>query len=248
MHSVSSSAPLGFDSVTFRYGFGIPVFASFDYDFDAGATLLLGPNGAGKSTMLALAASVMTPQSGAVRFNGEDVSKRKPRRSLRQVVGWLPQFTYPYPGMRVREQVAYAGWLKGMARSDVSGRADRVLDLVDLSPLTERYVSELSGGELRRVGLAQALVHEPSIVLLDEPTAGLDPVEVAHFGAILGQMSDYSTLVLSTHRIADYFEQFDHVTVISTGRICYRGTAQEFVNGHAGYTEAYIDALRGASA
>ncbi len=248
MPSVSNSAPLAFDSLTFRYGFSTPVFASFDYEFDAGATLLLGPNGAGKSTMLALAASVMTPQNGTVRFDGEDVSKRKPRRHLRRVVGWLPQFTYPYPGMRVKDQVAYAGWLKGMARSDVSRRVDRVLDLVDLSPLTDRYVSELSGGELRRVGLAQALVHEPSIILLDEPTAGLDPVEIAHFGTILGQMSDYSTLVLSTHRIADYFEHFDHVTVISNGQIRYRGTTQDFVSGHAGYTEAYIDALRGAAA
>lgn len=149
--------------------------------------------------------------------------------------------------MRVKEQVAYAGWLKGMTRADVHGRAEQVLDLVDLSPLTERHVSELSGGELRRVGLAQALIHKPSIILLDEPTAGLDPVEVAHFGMILSQMNDYVMLVLSTHRIADYFEHFDHVTVISTGEICYRGTAQEFVDGHAGYTEAYVAALSGAS-
>ncbi|WP_428120691.1 ATP-binding cassette domain-containing protein [Candidatus Poriferisodalis sp.] len=245
---MDSLTPLGFDGLTFRYGFSTPVFVSFDYDFDAGATLLLGPNGAGKSTMLALAASVMTPQGGVVRFNGEDVSRRQPRRRLRQVVGWLPQFTYPYPGMRVKEQVAYAGWLKGMTRSDIRERVDRVIERVDLSALSDRYVSELSGGELRRVGLAQALVHEPSIILLDEPTAGLDPVEIAHFGAILGQLSGYSALVLSTHRIADYFEHFDFVTVISTGRICYRGTAQEFVKGHAGYTEAYINALRGASA
>ncbi|MCY4517367.1 MAG: ATP-binding cassette domain-containing protein [Acidimicrobiaceae bacterium] len=234
--------------MTFRYGFNTPVFTSFDYDFDAGATLLLGPNGAGKSTMLALAASVMTPRSGAVRFNGEDVSRRKPRRRLRRVVGWLPQFTYPYPGMRVKEQVAYAGWLKGMTRSGIAKSVDRVLERVDLSALTNRYVSELSGGEMRRVGLAQALVHEPTIILLDEPTAGLDPVEIAHFGAILGQLSGYSALVLSTHRIADYFEHFDYVTVMSTGQICYRGAANEFVKGHSSYTEAYISALRGVAA
>lgn len=244
---MSSAAPIAFDNVTFRYRFSAPLFTSFNYEFDAGTTLLLGPNGAGKSTMLALAASVMTPQSGAVRFNGEDVSKRRYRRRLRQVVGWLPQFTYPYPGMRINEQVAYAGWLKGMARAEVHERAKRVLELVDLSPLADRHVSELSGGELRRVGLAQALVHEPRIILLDEPTAGLDPVEVAHFGTILGQMSDYATLVLSTHRIADYFDHFDHVTVMATGEIHYRGTTQEFAKGHAGYTEAYISALSGAS-
>lgn len=223
------------------------MFASFDYDFDAGATLLLGPNGAGKSTMLALAASVMAPQGGAVRFNGEDVTQRRTRRRLRRVIGWLPQLTYPYPGMRVKEQVAYAGWLKGMNRSDIRERTDEVLDRVDLSTLTDRYVSELSGGELRRVGLAQALVHEPSIVLLDEPTAGLDPVEIAHFGTILSQLSNFSILMLSTHRIADYFEHFDFVTVMSAGRVCYRGTSDEFIDGHAGYTEAYIDAIRGVS-
>ncbi len=245
---MSNVTTLAFDGLTFRYGLNTPVLASFDYEFDAGATLLLGPNGAGKSTMLALAASVMTPQVGTVRFNGEDVSKRKSRRSLRRVVGWLPQFTFPYPGMRVREQVGYAGWLKGMTRSDISERVDQVLDYVDLAALDDRYVSELSGGELRRVGLAQALVHKPNIILLDEPTAGLDPVEIAHFGAILGQLSDYSMLVLSTHRIADYFEHFDFVTVISTGRICYRGTTEEFVENHSDYTKAYISALRGASA
>ena len=209
--------------------------------------MLLGPNGSGKSTMLALAASVMTPQRGAVRFNGEDVSRRQPRRLLRRIVGWLPQFTYSYPGMRVTEQVAYAGWLKGMSRSDIRDRVDHVLYRVDLNELADRYVSELSGGELRRVGLAQALVHQPGIILLDEPTAGLDPVEIAHFGAILGQLDDYSTLALSTHRIADYFEHFDFVTVVATGQICFRGTAQEFVQGHSGYTEAYIHALRGVS-
>ncbi len=239
---------LRFDSLTFRYGVSTPVFACFDYNFEAGATLLLGPNGSGKSTMLALAASVMTPQHGAVRFKGEDVSRRQPRRLLRRVVGWLPQFTYPYPGMRVKEQVAYAGWLKGMSRSDIGDRVGQVLDRVDLTELIDRYVSELSGGELRRVGLAQALVHEPSIILLDEPTAGLDPVEIAHFGAILGQLDNYSTLVLSTHRIADYFEHFDFVTVMATGQICFRGTAQEFARDHSDYTKAYIDALRGVSA
>ncbi|WP_419839433.1 ATP-binding cassette domain-containing protein [Candidatus Poriferisodalis sp.] len=244
---MNSSAQLGFDALTFRYGLSTPVFASFDYDFDAGATLLLGPNGAGKSTMLALAASVMAPQGGAVRFNGEDVTHRRTRRRLRRVIGWLPQLTYPYPGMLVKEQVAYAGWLKGMNRSDIRERTDEVLDRVDLSTLTDRYVSELSGGELRRVGLAQALVHEPSIVLLDEPTAGLDPVEIAHFGAILSQLSNFSILMLSTHRIADYFEHFDFVTVLSAGRVCFRGTADEFTDGHAGYTDAYIHAIRGVS-
>lgn len=239
---------LSFDSLTFRYGASTPVFASFDYNFETGSTMLLGPNGSGKSTMLALAASVMTPQRGAVRFNGEDVAQRQPRRLLRRVVGWLPQFTYPYPGMRVKEQVAYAGWLKGMSRSDIRNGVDHVLDRVDLTDLTDRYVSELSGGELRRVGLAQALVHEPDIILLDEPTAGLDPVEINHFGAILGQLDDYSTLVLSTHRIADYFEHFDFVTVLASGQICFRGTAQEFTQGHSGYTQAYMDALRGVSA
>ncbi len=234
---------LVFNHITFGYGFGPKIFADLNHTFKQGTTLLLGPNGSGKSTLLGLASSALTPQSGEVVCNGSSTSHRRSRRHVRRTVGWMPQDTRFYPGMTVFEQVAYAGWLKGMARAGLSTRVDEVLSQVDLETFHERQASQLSGGEIRRVGLAQALVHEPSVLLLDEPTAGLDPVEISNFEAILQRLPQDVSLVLSTHRIADFLPLFEFVVVIADGQVRFDGTAEQFSNGHTDLTAAYVNAL-----
>ena len=239
---------LVFDHVTFGYRIGSRVFTDLSHEFKKGATLLLGPNGSGKSTILGLASSALMPQSGVVYCNSNSTSSRQSRRRVRRTVGWLPQQTTFYPGMTVFEQVAYAGWLKGVPRAGLVQRTDEVLSQVDLEAFHERQTSQLSGGELRRVGLAQALIHKPSVLLLDEPTAGLDPIEISNFEAILHRLPKDVLLVLSTHRIADFLPLFEFVAVISDSRVRFDGTAAQFADGHSDLTAAYISALGVTSA
>lgn len=162
---------------SFAYRRSLPVFDGYTASFAPGRTVLLGPNGAGKSTLLALLADSLQPQKGYVE-TGTGLSPRtwRGRREFRRRVAWLPQQVAPFPGLTVREHVAYAGWLKGLSRRDAWRRSTAALEDVDLASLAGRRATQLSGGQTRRMGIAGALVHEAEAILLDEPTAGLDPV------------------------------------------------------------------------
>ena len=170
-------AALSLSAVSLRYGRGADVLRGFGHTFAPGATLLLGPNGAGESTVLGLAASALRPRAGQVRL-GDLAACGRSLREFRLRVAWMPQRIEAFPGLSVREQVAYAGWLKGMSRAAAWASAVRALERVGLGGFEQRSPRRLSGGELRRVGLAQTLVHDAEWVLMDEPTAGLDPLQL----------------------------------------------------------------------
>jgi ABC-2 type transport system ATP-binding protein len=219
---------VGFQHCTFGYHARMPVFTNFNLQFSPGLTVLLGPNGAGKSTLLSLAASVQTPQQGSVSLGDLNSTDRWTRRDYRRTVGWLPQNVAAVPGLRVREQVAYAGWLKGMSRADAWDRSERALRQVDLSSLAEKSAATLSGGQLRRVGIAQALVHDARLILMDEPTAGLDPQQRKTFRAVLSGLPEGIDVVVSTHQTEDLFESYQWVVVLDRARVRFQGSAAEF--------------------
>lgn len=216
-----------FSAVTFGYHYRRPVFEDLSFRFSDGRTVLLGPNGAGKSTLLALAASSIRPQRGVVGYRGWDTERRRHRNAYRMAVAWLPQAIESVPRLTAREQVAYTGWLKGMSRGAAWDAACHALDRVELGEVADRKVRLLSGGQQRRVGVAQSLVHDAEVLLLDEPTAGMDPRQRRVFHDLLGGLGCH--VVLSTHDVADLEGTYDHVVVLERGAVRFSGAVRDFL-------------------
>ncbi|GIH92884.1 ATP-binding cassette domain-containing protein [Planobispora siamensis] len=229
--------PISFEGCGFGYHRGSRVFTDLELSLPEGRTALLGPNGSGKSTLLCLAASLLHPRTGRVRYRGLDPARRRDRARYRALVGWMPQGIRPLPGLTVREQVGYAGWLKGMPRRTAWRRSLAALETVELASLADRRCSELSGGQLRRVGLAQTLVHEAEVILLDEPTAGLDPAQRERFHEIMAQVGERSHLIVSTHDVQDLADAYGSVVVLDEGRVGYAGPVAGLM-AHGGDTPA----------
>lgn len=144
-------------------------------DVPQGITGLLGPNGAGKSTLMKLIATLELPKSGVVEVLGQATASRQGRNTIRRQLGYLPQHFSLVNGMRVLDSVAYCGWAYGLSRVEAFTHAVDALDAVGLSGYEDRRCRALSGGERQRVGIAMAISHKPQVIVLDEPTAGLDP-------------------------------------------------------------------------
>jgi ABC-2 type transport system ATP-binding protein len=206
-----------------------PVFDAFSWQTPDGCTVILGPNGAGKTTLLSLGATALRPTRGSVGLGDLDPSRRRDLRAFRRSVGWMPQQVRPVPGLTAREQVAYAGWLKGMPRSEAWTDAARALERVGLTAEADRRTAQLSGGQQRRVGLAQLLVHRADLLLLDEPTAGLDPAQRARFRETLRQFAGEVPVVVSTHQVDDLTDLFDTVVVLDQGKIRFEGDVAAFM-------------------
>lgn len=218
---------LTFEAVTFAYGWRKPaVLSSFNWSVPEGRTVLLGPNGAGKSTLLSLGADALQPSRGRVRYGASVTPNRNERR---RKVGWMPQHVRAFPGLTVREQVAYAGWLKGLAQGTAWNEGLTALHLVGLDDLQDRRASTLSGGQLRRLGIAQTLVHRAEVLLLDEPTAGLDPAQRARLRTVLLSLPQACRVVVSTHQVDDLSDVFHQVVVLRQGTIRFRGAVEEFL-------------------
>ncbi|MGW0395844.1 ATP-binding cassette domain-containing protein [Streptomyces sp. NPDC003042] len=218
---------LVFDDIAFRYGRQSPVFTGFTLTVDAPATVLLGPNGAGKSTLIALAASQLTPTAGTVSFNKLRPDRRT-RAAYRKSVAWIPQHITPIPGLTVREQVAYAGWLKGMSRGAAWEASGTAIDRVGLGKLTDRKSHQVSGGQLRRVGIAGALTHRSELILMDEPTAGLDPQQRQVFRQLVETLSSAVRVVVSTHQTEDLADLYSQVIVLDQGAVRFQGSPADF--------------------
>jgi ABC-2 type transport system ATP-binding protein len=217
-------------SVAYRRG-GSPAVDSVTIVFGPGRTALLGPNGAGKSSLLAAVGGALRPRTGEV-FIDPDGLRRGSRGYARQV-GWMPQAVSAIPGFTVREQVAYHAWLKGHSSSTSWDLAGPAMTSAGLDELAGRKAHQLSGGQLRRVGLAQTLVSQPRVVLLDEPTAGLDPAQRSRFRGLIGSLPRELVVVVSTHLVDDLDDLFDRVVVLAAGAVRFDGTLDEFM-GHSG--------------
>lgn len=219
--------PIQLDACTFAYARRRPpVLSRTTYTVPDGFTVLLGPNGAGKSTLLKLAAGVTRPTTGRVHLDLLASHTRQYRRR----VAWMPQSVTAMTGLTAREQVAYTGWLKGMSRADAWTAAHRALSRVELADRADIRTKHLSGGQLRRVGVASALVHDADVLLLDEPTAGMDPTQRRVFRDLVhGLATEDVRVLMSTHDVGDLAEEAHHVTVLTEGRINFSGTTDEFL-------------------
>lgn len=200
-----------------------------------GVTGLLGPNGAGKTTLLRILATVMAPDAGRLRLLGRDPADAEQRLEIRRRLGYLPQDAGFHGGFTAFEAVDYVAVLK--EHSSARARHDevrRVLDHVGLGDVTGRKVRALSGGMRRRLGLAQALLGRPQLLVLDEPTAGLDPEQRIRFRDLVSVAGSGATVVLSTHQTEDVAAVCSHVVVVVAGRSRFAGTVADLAGLAAG--------------
>ncbi len=198
--------------------------AGVDFELGTGVIGLLGPNGAGKTTLLRILATVAVPDSGEVRLLGRDPSRAGERLGVRRRLGYLPQEPGLHRNFTAFEFVDYVAILKEM--TDRRARHDevrRVLDLVGLADVRDRKIKALSGGMRRRVGLAQALLGEPELLLLDEPTAGLDPGQRLRFRELVSATAQRTT-ILSTHQTEDVAALCSRVVVMDRGAVRFDGS------------------------
>ncbi|WP_245237393.1 ABC transporter ATP-binding protein [Streptomyces iakyrus] len=197
---------------------------SVDLDFGPGVHGLLGPNGAGKTSLIRVLATVAEPSGGRVEILGHDAGDQRRRGEVRRRMGYLPQEFGYYPGFTVREFVAYVAWLKEMPAAVTPNAVERAVARVGLADRIDAKVRTLSGGMVRRVGIAQAIVNDPRVLLFDEPTAGLDPEQRVEFRELLRELGASSTVIVSTHLVEDVAAACTEVTLVEGGRVAYRGT------------------------
>jgi ABC-2 type transport system ATP-binding protein len=196
-----------------------------------GVTGLLGPNGAGKTTLLRIAATVLAPDSGSVALLGRDPGNARERVEIRRRLGYMPQEPGFHRNFTVFEFVDYVAILKEL--TDRKARHDevrRVVGLVELSPVAHKKIRALSGGMRRRVALAQALIGDPELLILDEPTAGLDPEQRLRFRDTISRLAEDRTVILSSHQTDDIAALCTAVFVMDLGRIAFRGTPRQLTS------------------
>ena len=184
---------------------------------------LLGPNGAGKTTLVRALATVLRPAGGTLDLLGQKVNGSIDLREVRREIGYLPQEFGFYRRFTVREFVEYLAWLKQMPAADVPGAVQRAIERVGLTDRADHRMKTLSGGMRRRVGIAQAIVNDPKILLLDEPTAGLDPDQRMQFRALLRDLAADTCVLVSTHLVEDVAAACTDVMLIDEGRLVFSG-------------------------
>lgn len=195
---------------------------------------LLGPNGAGKTTLMKILATLTEPTSGAVRFG--EFLLGKDNQKIRRIIGYLPQEYGLYPTLTARELLNYMATLYGKsANHNWQNRINAVLEQVNLHDIADQRVGDFSGGMRQRLGIAQALLNDPQLLIVDEPTAGLDPAERVRFRNLLGQLSGERIVILSTHIVDDISSSCDDMALIDEGHIRYRGQPTEFIEQARGY-------------
>lgn len=223
--------------VRFRYGRGFalgPVSLGVD---GPGVTALMGPNGAGKSTLIRLLCGVTSPREGRVEVAGRPMARGRSGREARQVLGYVPQSMQFAPRARLEQVLHHAAWLRRVPRAECEQAVARALSVVDLQDRAGERVRSLSGGMLRRLAVAQALVHDPQVLVLDEPTAGLDPQQRLAMRRYLQNLGEVATVLVATHLAEDVTAVADSVVVLGGGSVLYDGGLAGLLEGGPGASE-----------
>jgi ABC-type multidrug transport system ATPase subunit len=217
------------------YRGGVEALKGVELTIGKGMFGLLGPNGAGKTTMMKILATLLEPTEGDVSIDGLDI--RKDRERIRKVLSYLPQEFGVYKKIRVVEFIDYMASLGGILnRRKRRERVDEVLRQGGLADYKRRKVGTLSGGMLRRLGIAHALVTRPSVLIIDEPTVGLDPEERIKFRGLLQEIGRDRIIILSTHIIGDISQTCENLALLDRGRIIYKGSARDLIEKARGKT------------
>ena len=206
-------------------------------DLPQGMIGLIGPNGAGKTTLMRILTGIIKPTKGKIFIDGQDLSSSANRRNLKRHLGYLPQHITPYENLSPLEFLDYIGILKMIDNKHVrQEQAHTLLEQEGLEDVTNQPIGGLSGGMRRRVGIAQALMGDPQLLVVDEPTAGLDPEERMRFRTLLAQLGQDRTVILSTHILDDVAQTCPWVCVLRFGRKQYDGPTEGLIHEAAGHT------------
>lgn len=200
------------------------VLKGFTYDFDCGVYGLLGPNGTGKTTLIRCITGVYNIKKDTVLYNGKCITNDK---NYLSTVGYLPQKFGLFKDLKVREMMELMASLKNVDKAKTKPMIEKCAELVNLSDRMEDRVSTLSGGMIRRLGIAQALIGDPAIIIFDEPTAGLDPEERLRFKNIISQIKKDKVIIISTHIVEDVEASCDTVVIMKNGSIGASGSCSQ---------------------
>ena len=204
-----------------------------DVTLESGVIGLLGANGAGKTTLMRMICGIIKPSTGKISFDGMDVSEELYRDAL----GYLPQDFGYYPGFSGKEFLLYMAALKGLDNQDAKRKCEELLQIVGLEEVQKKKIKTYSGGMKQRLGIAQALLNNPKTIILDEPTAGLDPKERVRFRNLIAEIGKDNIVILSTHIVSDIEHIADRVLMMKEGKVIYDGKADEI---HMDLEEFYL--------
>lgn len=213
-----------------RYG-KKPALCGVSLSIRQGMFGLLGRNGAGKTTLMKTLATLLPKQEGEVTVCGVPVENAK---EIRRITGYLPQEFSFYPSMRVKEAMEYLAVLSGLSARERKERTGRLLEKVNLTGHQDKKIKALSGGMKRRLGIAQALLNDPKVLIVDEPTAGLDPEERIRFRNLLSELAQKRIVLLSTHIVGDIEAACEEMAIIDQGRVVYQGTVEALLQAAEG--------------
>ena len=213
-------------NLTKTYKNGVKAIDDLSIEIGKGMFGLLGPNGAGKSSLMRTIATLQTPDSGTITFG--DINVLEDKMSLRKVLGYLPQSFGVYPKMSAEDLLDYFATLKGISnKEERKAIVKEVLEITNLYDVRREYVAGYSGGMKQRFGIAQLLLNNPKLIIVDEPTAGLDPAERHRFLNVLREVGTNSTVIFSTHIVEDVKELCNEMAILNGGRILKHTTPQE---------------------
>jgi ABC-2 type transport system ATP-binding protein len=212
------------DDVSFGYGRGPAVNQSLSLTLGPGIVGLLGPNGAGKSTLMRMLATLARPRSGRILWKGTDIARTPD--ALRATLGYLPQDFGVYPALSAREFLAFLAAVKGLPVAETADRVHDCLAQVGLLEAADQPLARYSGGMRQRVGIAQALLSDPQLLVVDEPTVGLDPGERLRFRHLLTELAGERLVLLSTHIVSDVEASAATLVVMQAGRLIFHGTPE----------------------
>ncbi len=220
---------LQISGLTKTYKNGVKALDNIELQIGTGMFGLLGPNGAGKSSLMRTIATLQTPDKGSIQF--DDVNTLQNKMELRKMLGYLPQDFGVYPNMSAENLLHYFAQLKGISdKKERQSMVDYVLQITNLTSVKNKSVSGYSGGMKQRFGIAQLLLNKPKLIIVDEPTAGLDPAERHRFLNILREIGTEHTVIFSTHIVDDVRELCNEIAIMNGGKILYQGTPDEAQN------------------
>jgi ABC-type multidrug transport system ATPase subunit len=226
------SLQLTIDGVSKRYGRNTLALQDFSLELGSGVVGLLGPNGAGKTTLMSILATITKPTSGIIRWNGTDLAADP--NAIRSVLGYLPQDFGVYPNLNAVEFLEYLAAVKGLDGTTARRRIDELLNLVNLTDVRKRPLGGYSGGMRQRIGIAQALLNDPRLLIVDEPTAGLDPEERVRFRNLLSDLSGERIVILSTHIVSDVEATATDIALISQGKLVAHSAPEDLLHAVEG--------------
>ena len=213
------------------YAGGVQALQDLNLTIPNGMFGLLGPNGAGKTTLMRMLAGILHPTGGKILVGPYDATQEQGRDQIKRTLGYLPQDLGMYPDLSAREFLDYMGILKGLHdRKTRQQRVSELLEMVALTPVARRKIKTFSGGMKRRVGVAQALLNDPRLLIVDEPTAGLDPEERIRFRNLLSNLGGDRTVLLSTHIVEDIAQTCQNLAIMRNGRVLFQGTITQMLS------------------